>query len=841
VPLQDEKPDGSKAEGTPSGREISRRQFLDALGGSAIAALLMQGGGGRDARAQSATYWYYDSWGNVVAVNPEVIDAGVYPPPLPEGVTPPTEGSPPSGPDLCAEGTYVTGGYHQPNFLLLMVDQLRAPRWLTSGQMAAFQQSIMPNLFGSGGLMSKSYWFPNFFTAATNCTPARATLLTGLYAQQTCIYKVQGYTKNTRTGANNVIPPSLLPYNGGSGFATIGDVLSQRLPINCNGSSQSPAYNCAWIGKWHVSDFNFGEDPVGGNGPWDYGFQSVYNVPTPPSGPSTPPYSIPFPYAYPSPNGVQNEGSGGDLLGVNNTAAMVAPAPPAFTYNTLATPGDPVDVNAHTLNISNRTPFTQLNDPAIYHAFQQYWLQNMPGDPWFLAVSFVNPHDMSDFPWAYGLATNASGEACGGSNDFGCAASPASYGFYPPPVLGWNDNAVPGAANLISFNGLPYLLYNSHTSPANTAPSDWNYNDNPYDNPYSSTPHGKPDMQAYFEYTVGLGEGTVNDEDPGWYTFLNYYYWMQSAVDTLIGRVLDDVYGQYTNHNDYPVVIFTSDHGDYGGSHWLHAKGGALYDESLNVPLLIRIKGQNSAAAMTSDFTCSSVDILPFIYEAALGNGSWRNSPNDMISYLNQRESIYDALFTTPAQRRVAPYTNAGGFGGIGPPLPYVLHTMDEYANCYPANALGTYGGFSPSHAIAFRTVDNSVAYQDQSGRKIYAGAKLGMYTYWVPNTTWPDVTQASQFEFYEYNPPANNYGETGNNAFDRFGNWQAAYSGVYVNSYNNIMAAELYAIDPKIQNAHATAFNAYMAFLYNTVRNYPLWTGGPPGGSPNTIPWPSP
>jgi len=61
-----------------------------------------------------------------------------------------------------------------------------------------------------------------------------------------------------------------------------------------------------------------------------------------------------------------------------------------------------------------------------------------------------------------------------------------------------------------------------------------------------------------------------------------------------------------------------------------------------------------------------------------------------------------------------------------------------------------------------------------------YGGAKLGMYTYWLPCSTYPNTGAEQQFEFYDYYN--NNYGETGNNAFDS-GVWNAAGAGAYVNA----------------------------------------------------------
>jgi len=438
--------------------------------------------------------WYYDSFGNVVPADPGAIAAGVYPPPLPSGVTAPgTPGAPP--PSGCGNFTYVTDGYNQPNILLIMVDQMRFPRWLTSAQQSTFITKIMPNLYGSTGLVQQSTKFPNYFVAANACTPSRSTLLTGLYSQQTCMFVTQD------TGG----APSLQPYNGGSGFPTIGDVLSQELNIGCNAAGGlSTPYDTAWIGKWHLSDFLF--NGAGSNGPSDYGFSSPFNIPNPANGfaASTYPNTA---VGYPSPNGTPNEGGGGDTLG-NTTAPWV----PGFVYNTSATPADPSIVQGGTLDLNAAAaPFYQLSDAAIYHAFKEHWLQahpNTSATPWFLGLSFVNPHDITFFPYAYGL-----GSTCGGlGTEFNCATSPQTSGYYPPPVLGWTDSY--DSTEPIQFNGLPWTFYNAAgTLATGLPPSDWNNGDDPeslpYKNAVTNKPGGKPGLQAFFENSKDENAGPL--------------------------------------------------------------------------------------------------------------------------------------------------------------------------------------------------------------------------------------------------------------------------------------------------------------------------------------------
>jgi membrane-anchored protein YejM (alkaline phosphatase superfamily) len=145
----------------------------------------------------------------------------------------------------------------------------------------------------------------------------------------------------------------------------------------------------------------------------------------------------------------------------------------------------------------------------------------------------------------------------------------------------------------------------------------------------------KPDLQSYF---LGFGNephnygavGTV----PGssWTDFLNYYLAVIANVDASVGLILNKVTvsdrtacptptGDLTN----TVIIFTSDHADHGGAHGLHGKGGAVYEESLRVPLYVHFLNQRSPASGCSDYAgfqryqmTSSVDLFTLVMD--LGN-----------------------------------------------------------------------------------------------------------------------------------------------------------------------------------------------------------------------------
>lgn len=93
------------------------------------------------------------------------------------------------------------------------------------------------------------------------------------------------------------------------------------------------------------------------------------------------------------------------------------------------------------------------------------------------------------------------------------------------------------------------------------------------------------------------------------------YYGMMSEVDAQIGRLINHLnkLGCY----DDTLIIFTSDHGEYLGDHWMLAKYG-YFDQTFHVPLIIR--DPSSAADHTRgsivDAFTESIDVMPTILDA---------------------------------------------------------------------------------------------------------------------------------------------------------------------------------------------------------------------------------
>lgn len=357
-----------------------------------------------------------------------------------------------------------------PNILVIMVDQMRWPCWLTSSQLTVLDKQTLPNIFGK--LRDNSYVFQQYYTAATVCSAARATQLTGLYAPQTAVYIGDDQITTTVPALNPAFP------TWGTAIQTL-----------------NPAYhnNVWWFGKWHLSACTTTAPLV------NYGFQTR----TYPGGTA----------GNPSPNGTPNEGTDGG----------------SFQGKVFA------------------------SDAQIASDFTG-WLQGQTSSspPWCATVSLINPHDIAQAPaWLQ-------------SSPFPPTNVPPKTVYFPPPPFP-------------PVSGAP-AMYTS-------VPSPWNYED-------LQKVTNKPGLHYVYQNDVNIGLGQVTD----WVLFLNQYYWLQNYVDQQVGKILNALKNRGLTNNT--VIIFTSDHGEYGGSHGLHDKGDAVYDEAIRVPLYVKFPSQTGSTVM---------------------------------------------------------------------------------------------------------------------------------------------------------------------------------------------------------------------------------------------------
>jgi arylsulfatase A-like enzyme len=88
------------------------------------------------------------------------------------------------------------------------------------------------------------------------------------------------------------------------------------------------------------------------------------------------------------------------------------------------------------------------------------------------------------------------------------------------------------------------------------------------------------------------------------------YYGLMSEVDHQLGRLFDHL--KREGLWDSTLIVFTSDHGEQMGDHWLLGKGG-YFDQSYRVPCIIRNprrEADNARGKVVTAIT-ESVDLLP--------------------------------------------------------------------------------------------------------------------------------------------------------------------------------------------------------------------------------------
>ncbi len=309
-------------------------------------------------------------------------------------------------------------------------------------------------------------------------------------------------------------------------------------------------------------------------------------------------------------------------------------------------------------------------DPAIAAQFAE-WLGEAGGEePWCATVSFVNPHDIA---WWYRFTS----------------ALPLE------------------SAPLALAEGLP--------------PN--------FETPETLEAQRKPRLQRSLQDTAARSFGAVPFAGPeaveAWTGLMDTYLLLQSYVDAHVGTVLSALAAQPAVRAN-TVVLFTSDHGEYGGSHGLRGKGASAYEEAIRVPLYVRdFRGVGGtpitrAPAVGRTQLTSSVDVLALLLTLATGSREWR------------RQERYRHLAARHDLAAICSHPSAPG-------RRWVLHATDEDVTEF---ALEPYAAEAPRHVVALRT----------------PRGKLALYSNWRGGQGSDLLAvegAGAEFEFYDYSTPA--------------------------------------------------------------------------------------
>jgi len=350
-----------------------------------------------------------------------------------------------------------------------------------------------------------------------------------------------------------------------------------------------------------------------------------------------------------------------------------------------------------------------LNDQDIGQQASRWLSKRTPAEqPWCLTVSFVNPHD-HEFFWA-------GTEFQTFNNLFDAQSTYKPFSFYSsnngtdyPPVVSWDNDILKSPASY----GYPAVPPNweSAADLAANKPSTQTFlrtfdefvwggvSDDPSQSEFTITPY--PSVDGY-----GIGVAPYSY----WQRNLDSYTQTMTLVDKQIGRVVRALPPAVASNT---VIVFVSDHGDYGGAHGLVTNKAATgYDEAFHVPLIVVDPTGQFAGDIdiVRDELTSSVDLLNLL--VSLGH----NGSQDWLT------GIYAKIYGS--RHNMIPMLQSAS----APGRPYLAFATDELvqSNYIFNNA--------PMHVAGIRTKHE----------------KLVAYAHWrqISTKIQPDTME---LEFYDY------------------------------------------------------------------------------------------
>ncbi|WP_319589330.1 sulfatase-like hydrolase/transferase [uncultured Draconibacterium sp.] len=100
-----------------------------------------------------------------------------------------------------------------------------------------------------------------------------------------------------------------------------------------------------------------------------------------------------------------------------------------------------------------------------------------------------------------------------------------------------------------------------------------------------------------------------------WRNYIGGYYALVTEIDHCVGEILKAL--DEAGIEDETIVIYTSDHGDFVGNHGMVEKcasGHNVYEDILNIPLMIKIPGNKNKGKRTAELV-TNADILPTLID----------------------------------------------------------------------------------------------------------------------------------------------------------------------------------------------------------------------------------
>lgn len=450
-----------------------------------------------------------------------------------------------------AEGVAVTSQFKRPNILVILVDQLRFPRFAygPDGGFAPALKNIVGFQGDDADIAAYRDWFPGLCAlrenavvlrrhtiAASACIPSRAALMTGQYGTRTGVTQTDGLFKNGDAES--------FPWLAADGIPTLGHWF------------RGAGYRTHYFGKWHVSN------------PPDhslraYGFDD-------------------WELSWPEPHGssINNLGAYRDIGFTDLVCGFLRGQSLGLDYNRKL---------AQQLQTAPRAPSPEAEQK-----------------PWLAVASLANPHDIATYPaLPRGLDPDAP--------KLGALTVPAAGTLSNPPLAGsfrfdLNPRGFPQDNARVAPTTHEDLRCNKPRC-------QYDYSYKMGLALASKTGLSASEQAGVDPVTAALLSGIpfqlTADPNDAAEKFLQYYAWLQHLVDGHIHRILTTL--DTCGLRDDTIVVFMADHGEYGAAHsFLMEKWHAAYQEALHVPVVVQSSRYNDTRRMRQiDALTSHVDIVP--------------------------------------------------------------------------------------------------------------------------------------------------------------------------------------------------------------------------------------
>lgn len=182
--------------------------------------------------------------------------------------------------------------------------------------------------------------------------------------------------------------------------------------------------------------------------------------------------------------------------------------------------------------------------------------------------------------------------------------------------------------------------------------------------PYLAWYHARgKTLQYHAELAIKFSE--LDDEETR--RVRSTYYGLIAEADAQIGRILDRL--KETGDYERTLIVFTADHGEMAGDHWMFGKNG-FFDPAFHIPLIVRDPREQASetrGSVVEAFT-ESVDIMPTILDWLGQQPPPQCDGHSLLPFVHgapperwREEAHWEFDFRDPVKRSAETFLNLSG------------------------------------------------------------------------------------------------------------------------------------------------------------------------------------